>query len=176
MFTIETERFRLRDFNDHDLAHYTAQCQDPKYQRFYNDEDCSAKKCRQLVELFITQANQVPRLQYHLAIEERQSGKYIGIAGLRLEDERQASVGCGLVRQHQSQGASEEAMRALLKFGFNQLNIHRAYAETISDNRAAIRLCQKIGMKAEGELIEHRFFKQKWWNTTILAIRRDDFL
>ncbi|UPQ90327.1 GNAT family N-acetyltransferase [Vibrio sinaloensis] len=176
MFSIETGRFRLRDFTASDYHHYLNQCQDPKYQRFYSEEDCAPAKCRQLVELFIEQAQQSPRQHYHLAIEDRQSGEYLGIAGLRLEGEGQASVGCGLMRQHQSHGASEEAMQALLTFGFKQLNVHRAYAETISENRAAIRLCLRMGMRKEAELIENRYFKQKWWNTTILAIRYEEFI
>lgn len=174
-FKIETQHLILRDFSQSDLPHYVAQCQDPKYQRFYNEQDCSEAQCIQLVELFIEQAQQTPRRQYHLAITDKASGDYLGIAGLRVEEQQQASIGCGLIRGQQGKGASEEAMKALLKFGFEHLAIHRAYAETLAANRAAVRLCTKLGMRVEARLIEHRYFKHQWWDTTILAILAQEF-
>jgi len=174
-FRIETQHLVLRDFTKDDIPRYVAQCQDPKYQRFYNEQDCSESKSKQLVELFITQAHETPRRQYHLAITDKVTGNYLGIAALRAEDEQQASIGCGLVRGIQGKGISEEAMASLLRFGFDHLDIHRAYAETISENRAAIRLCKKLGMRIEATLIENRYFKQRWWNTTILAILKQEF-
>lgn len=174
-FILETEHLILRDFTQEDIQHYVKQCQDPKYQRFYNEQDCSQTKSEQLVKMFITQAEQKPRQQFHVAITDKMTGSYLGIAALRIEDEQQASIGCGLVRGTQGKGASEEAMRALLQYGFDQLSIHRAYAETISENRAAIRLCSRLGMRVEATLVENRYFKQRWWNTTILAILKEEF-
>lgn len=174
-FQLETDHLILRDFCPKDTEHYVKQCQDPKYQRFYNQQDCSERKSKQLVELFISQAQQTPRQQYHLAITDKLTGDYLGIAGLRLEEEQQASIGCGLVRGKQGKGASEEAMNALLKFGFDKLGVHRAYAETLSENRAAIRLCRRLGMRIEAKLLENRYFKGRWWDTTILAILANEF-
>jgi len=175
-FIIETERLILRDFTPHDYDAYIAQCQDPKYQRFYNEEDCTQVKSQQLVDLFIQQATEAPRKQYHLAITCKTTGAYMGIAGLRLENDNQASVGCGLARCYQSASVAEEAMNALIGYGFKQLDIHRVYAETISANKAAIRLCQRVGMRVEAEFIENRFFKNQWWNTTVLAMLESEFL
>lgn len=174
-FQIHTPRFVLRDFELSDIAHYTAQCQDKKYQRFYNDEDCSIEKCDELVKMFIAQAKISQRNAYHLAITDRVTGEYLGIAGLRLENEKQASMGCGLVRNKQHKHVAHEAMKALLEFGFQHLQVHRAYAETISDNIAAVKLCKSIGMRQEAELIQNRYFKNQWWNTTILAILSSEF-
>lgn len=174
-FTIATDRLILRDFSPNDCDAYVSQCQDPKYQRFYDEEDCNPEKSKQLVELFIQQANQTPRQQFHLAITCKKTGVYMGIAGIRLEASQQASVGCGLARQYQSASIAEEAMKALISYGFNRLNVHRVYAETISQNRAAVHLCKRVGMRTEAEFIENRFFKHQWWSTTILAMLASEF-
>ncbi|HAS8300223.1 TPA: N-acetyltransferase [Vibrio vulnificus] len=174
-FTITTERLILRDFTPHDVEAYFQQCQDPKYQRFYSDEDCSAEKCAFLVNLFYEQAQQSPRQAYHLAVTDRFTGEFMGIAGLRLENDQQASSGCGLKRTFHHSGLALEAMSALLDFAFNQLNVHRVYAETISKNRPAIKLCRQLGMTQEAEFIENRFFKESWWNTVVLAVRRSQW-
>ncbi len=63
-----------------------------------------------------------------------------------------------------------KAMEAVLDFGFNELNVHRVYAETISENKSAIALCQKMGFRHEAEFIHNRFFNNRWWNTSIYAL------
>ncbi len=174
-FTLTTPRLILRDFTDEDLAAYTHQCQDRKYQRFYADEDTSEKHCAFLVDMFVKQAAASPRVAYHLAVIDKETNQYMGIVGLRLEDHRQASVGCGLQRDYHHSGLAQEAMHALVDYGFAHLNVHRVYAETIKDNRPAVLLCKKLGMKTEGELVEHRYFKDRWWTTKIMAIRQTEW-
>ncbi|WP_070966259.1 GNAT family N-acetyltransferase [Vibrio sonorensis] len=174
-FQLETSRLILRDYHLDDTHQYFQQCQDPKYQRFYPEKDYSEETCSYLVSLFTEQASEQPRKSYHLAIIDKVTNEYLGIAGLRLEDEKQASVGCGLKRDVQASGLAEEAMSALVSYGFNTLGVHRVYAETISDNKAAIRLCRKVGMRREAEFLENRYFKGRWWSTTVMALLSSEF-
>ncbi|MGF1762896.1 GNAT family N-acetyltransferase [Aliivibrio kagoshimensis] len=173
-FFIETERLILRNVNEHDEEAYIQLSQDAKYQRFYDEDDCSIEKASQLVEMFIEQSKEQPRTKYNLAITHKQSGEFIDVCGLRIEGNRQASVGCGLAREYQVSGYAQEAMQALIDYGFNQLHVHRIYAETIADNRAAILLCKRLGMRIEGRFFEHRYFKEQWWDTVILAMLKQD--
>jgi [ribosomal protein S5]-alanine N-acetyltransferase len=149
----------LRDMRLSDENAFLAMSQDNKYQRFYSESDCDSDKHRQLTKLFVEQANEVPRKSYQLAIESKLTGEFIGTVCLRLEPDNQASMGCGIERKSQGQGLIEEAVRELADFGFNELDVHRIYAETISKNLAAIKLCKSLGMRKEGCFCEHRFLK-----------------
>ena len=100
VFSFETENLILRDMRQEDEDTFVALSQDGKYQRFYSEEDCDLDKYRELVELFISQALEVPRAAYQLAIELKETGDLIGTVCLRLEAGNQASMGCGLARQH----------------------------------------------------------------------------
>jgi RimJ/RimL family protein N-acetyltransferase len=170
MFTLETERLILRDMQFKDESAFVAISQDKKYQRFYDESDCDPDKYRQLTALFMAQSKEKPRQSYQLAIEHKQTGEFIGTVCLRLEPNQQASIGCGLSRQYQGSGLIQEAAFALADYGFKSLGIHRIYAETISENSAAIKLCESLGMKKEAHFREHRFFKNKWWDTIVLAV------
>ncbi|OEF07466.1 GNAT family N-acetyltransferase [Vibrio genomosp. F10] len=170
MFKLETEHLLLRDMKKSDEAAFIAISQDPKYQRFYDESDCDPEKYRQLTALFIEQAAENPRRSFQLAIEHKESGLFIGTVCLRLEPDNQASFGCGLSREYQGRGLIKEAAVALASYGFSELGVHRIYAETISKNRAAIHLCQSLGMKQEACFREHRFFKKQWWDTVVLAV------
>lgn len=175
MFRLTSRRLVLRDMRESDEAAFIALSQDSKYQRFYSEEDCDAEKYRQLTKLFIAQALEQPRKAYQLAIEDTQTGQFIGTACLRIEADHQASIGCGMSRLYQGSGLIQEAMIALAEFGFSELGVHRLYAETISQNLAAIKLCQSLGMVEEGHFRQHRYFKHQWWDTVIYAIRVDEW-
>jgi len=175
IFKLETNNFILRDFSIDDLGGYIAFTQDEKYQRFYDEVDCSAKKSMQLVNAFIDQSLENPRSKYQLAITKKGRQEIIGTCGLRLEPDGQASMGCGVAREYHSSGVAVEAMSALINFGFHELGVHRVYAQTIEDNKSAIKLCQKMGMRAQERLIKHRYFKDQWWNTVIFALHKHEW-
>ena len=171
---LETEHLILRDFSAEDISDYTKLTQDEKYQRFYSEADCSEEKACFLVKLFIEQAQENPRSKFQLAIVEKTSAKLIGTCGVRLEEHRQASMGCGVAREFQGKGYALEASGVLLQYAFEQLNVHRVYAETISENRAAIFLCRQLGMEKEAHFRQHRYFKQRWWDTVVYALTKSD--
>ncbi|MCK8071525.1 GNAT family protein [Vibrio sp. 1CM23M] len=175
MFKLETDRLILRDMSIEDECAFVAMSQDVKYQRFYDENDCEPNKYRELTQLFVEQSLVVPRQSFQLAVESKDSGKFIGTVCLRLEGNRQASMGCAFSRETQGKGLSIEASEALANFGFSELGIHRIYAETISKNLAAIKLCQSLGMKEEARFENHRFFKGQWWDTVVLAALHSDW-
>ena len=67
-------------------------------------------------------------------------------------------------------------MAALLEFGFDRQNLHRVYAETIAENKPALRLCKKLGMREEAHFIENRYFKGKWWSTVVMAMLKSEWV
>ena len=61
-------------------------------------------------------------------------------------------------------GYATEAAREMLRFGFEELQLHRITAGCIADNAASAHVLEKIGMKLEGRLREKEFFKGRWWD------------
>lgn len=174
MLMIETENLVLRDFVKEDRDAYRALRNDQKFTRFYCEEDVSTDKSDALLELFINQSLEQERTGYQFALVTK-SGDLIGSCGIRLEADQQASAGCELGREWQKKGYALEAGNAVLAFGFEQRGVHRIYAETISENRAAIRLCKILGMRHEALFLENRYFQGRWWNTSILAVLARDW-
>jgi [ribosomal protein S5]-alanine N-acetyltransferase len=174
MCIIETEHLVLRDFSTADRDAYRALRQDHKFMRFYSEEDVSVEKSDALLAFFITQSLEPARSKYQFAVTTK-GGELIGSCGIRIEAERQASAGCELGREWQKKGYALEAASAVLGFGFERQGLHRIYAETISENKAAIRLCKFLGMRHEAQFIENRYFQGRWWNTTVLALLARDW-
>jgi ribosomal-protein-alanine N-acetyltransferase len=171
MLAIQTDRLLIRDFYLADLAAYTRLHAHPLSQRFCPEEDAYPEKVEDLLRLFLVWSQEQPRLRYQLAIV-LPSEEVIGSVGVRItsESERQGSFGCELDPHYWGCGYAYEAARAVIRYGFQELGLHRIYAETIEENAAAISLAKKLGMQREGILRENRWFKGRWWSTMILSL------
>lgn len=170
---LPSANLQLRNYKASDIQPFSAMSREQKFQRFYSEQDCTPSHWQYLVDQFSQEPYQQPRRAYNLVISD--NDQFIGCAGIRIEDNRQASIGCALMRNQQHSGIARQALTAITGFGFNELNMHRIYAETIAQNKAAIRLCRQLGMRQEAELVEHRYFKGQWWNTRIFAILKSEF-
>lgn len=168
---IKTPNFLLRDFEPSDLASYASFRQDQKFQRFYDQQDCSPEKSAQLIEMFIGWSQELPRAKFQLAIIAP-TGEVIGSFGIRIETEGEGSVGCELARRWQGSGAAREVGEVMKTFAFDTLKLRRIYAETISENKPAIKLCESLGLQREVEREQDRFFKGRYWNTLVLSLSK----
>ena len=68
---------------------------------------------------------------------------------------RRAEMGYWLGVPYWNRGYTTEAAAAILKYGFETLNLHRIFAQHFTRNPASGRVMQKIGMIFEGILREH---------------------
>jgi len=177
MFRLQTKRLLLRDFCEDDLIPYQNFGNHPDALKYYPQTGEEWKHhVAELVPRFIQSSQETPRHSYTLAITVGES--FAGVVSVRVESElhQQGSIGCGLAVEHWSKGYALEAMQAALQIGFETLKLHRIYAETISENKAAITLAQRLGMQFEGQLRETQYFKGKWWGTAVLSILRSEWL
>ena len=81
----------------------------------------------------------------------------LGIFSLHHWDQyhRRAEAGYGLAHAYWHQGIGSEALQSIVQFGFEQLDLNRIYARTISDNHESVRLLERLGFRREGTQREH---------------------
>ena len=111
------------------------------------------------------------------AILMNENGRLIGTVGLREIDKEHAlaEMGFWIGVDLWNQGFASEAGRALVDFGFAELDLNRIYAHHMTRNPASGRVLEKIGMKPEG-LLRQRV--RKWGvfeDVVVLAILRADW-
>ena len=81
---IATRRFVLRDFVESDRAPFLDYQADPRHLTFYGAAESRAEYAASLFELFQRWAGDRPRLNYQLAITQRQAPDVlVGCCGLR---------------------------------------------------------------------------------------------
>jgi len=95
-----------------------------------------------------------------LAVTLRSDGCQIGGIGLRVDDGHQhAELGYWLGVPYWGQGYATEAGREMLRYGFEDLKLHRIFASHFKHNPASGKILRKLGMRHEGCQREHL---RKW--------------
>ena len=86
------------------------------------------------------------------AIVLRENGHMIGTCGFTCFDfsADSAEIGYVLSPDYRGQGLAIEAAREVLRFGFENLSLHRISARYIQGNDASRRLMDRLGMTFEG--------------------------
>jgi RimJ/RimL family protein N-acetyltransferase len=168
---IQTARLILRDFRASDLGAYCDLRTHPDFQRFYGPGEGSRERSVALLGEFMSWAKENPRLRFQLAIEEPNLG-LVGSCGVRIKDEdrSQATFGCELGRQHWGCGYALEAGRALVEFAFSDLGVHRIQAETVAENRPALTLAQRLGMRIEKRQRDSQWSRERLRDTVTLGL------
>lgn len=107
----------------------------------------------------------------------KESGRLIGTIGFMWWNRecRSAEVGYSLSRAHWNRGLMTEALGAVLRFGFDEMDLHRVEAQHEVDNPASGRVMEKVGMKKEGVLRGRLFNKGRFVDVALYAVLRGEF-
>jgi ribosomal-protein-alanine N-acetyltransferase len=83
----------------------------------------------------------------------------VGLVGFHEWDRyhRRAEAGYGFARAHWGRGFASESLRAMLRFGFDEMDLNRVFARTIADNHESVRLLERLGFQREGTPRAHSF-------------------
>ncbi len=71
-------------------------------------------------------------------------------------------------------GVGTEATRLLLRFGFEELDLHRVYLHVLATNERALRLYRRVGLRTEGTLREAACIEGEWIDVVVMAILHSD--
>ena len=149
--TLETTRLRIRPYSEADIAELlpligvrevaaTTRLPFP-----YTEQEAKA---------FILRTREPGNIW--LAMTLLADGRQIGGIGLRVDAQNQnAELGYWLGVAHWGKGYATEAAREMLRYGFEDLKLHRIFASHFQNNPASGRILTKLGMHHEGCQREH---------------------
>jgi len=170
---IETERLRLRAYSEADIAELVpligareVAATTGRIPHPYSIEDA-----RQFLARIETDR------EVRLAVTRRDDGRLIGGIGLRLVEEHQhAELGYWLGVPYWGQGYATEAAREMLRYGFEDLRLHRIFACHFRHNPASGHVLRKIGMRYEGCQREHVCKWDQFVDSELYGILRREWL
>jgi [ribosomal protein S5]-alanine N-acetyltransferase len=145
---IVTNSFLLRDFHEEDATAFLEYHVDPRSLEFYEAEEVKPGYAQQLLETFNNWAAEEPRRNYQFAIVQRQGSQLVGCCGLRSADSEAGKAELGIELAPEFWGRYRyaiEIMKALVEFGFGNLQFREIYGSTVSANVRIARLASSFG-------------------------------
>jgi len=167
-FEIQTERLKLRPIQDSDaqLAFAILHAH-PEMTRFMTFDP--PERVEDTLEYFQESQKNCPEkgVVWGIFLHDR----FIGLVSLdaitrnfgawRMD---RAELGYWLDPAFHGQGIITEASKAVMKFGFEQLYLHKIICGHVSDNIASQKVIEKLGFRFLSEKKEHFFRFGKWDN------------
>jgi diamine N-acetyltransferase len=172
------EKVRLRAIEREDLPRYVEWLADPGV-----SENLAIQMPMSLVheERWYEENLRLPIEQQALAVDARLSrGKWehIGSIGFHQLDKRNRIAECGLFigpKKYWNKGYGSDALRTLLRYGFDVLNLHAIQLRVMAYNERAIHVYEKIGFVREGTQREVHFYKGQYWDMHLYSILRREW-
>ncbi len=160
---------RLRAFKDSDIWTLHKWINDPEIIKFTNSfRPIDENEQREWFQSIYKNKN-----QFVFGIEHIETSKLIGTCGLYEFDQisRKAELRMKIGDTTEwGKGYGKLALEELIKFGFNDLNIHRIWLKVFEDNLAAIKIYSNSGFELEGKMKEDVFIQGKYKNVLLMGI------
>ncbi len=86
-----------------------------------------------------------------------------------------ANLGYLLDEAYNGRGYMTEAVKLTLKFAFQDLNLHRLQAATLTTNFGSMRVLQKAGFRPEGIALRYLKINSQWQDHNLFAITAEEF-
>ena len=175
--TIETDRLILRRFlytdDDAMLKYWIA---DEKIQSLYSEPVYETKEAvKELLDKYIGSYERED--YYRWAIIEKTTGECIGQIAYFLVDNKNhfAEIEYCIGSNFQCKGFATEATKAVIKFGFEKMNLHKVQICTKTINAPSKRVIEKCGFNYEGTFRDYFYMDGQYVGRLYFSILRSEY-
>lgn len=174
---LESERLRLEEvaWDDLENLHRLYSC--PEVDE-YNTLGIpnNIDETKELVRPMIEVQGLEDRKSYSWKIIRKDSGEFIGMAGISLSANRfkLGEIFYELFPSQWGYGYATEITKALIKVGFDYFHLHKVEAGVATENIRSIRVLEKSGMTREGLRRKILPIRGEWKDNYHYAIVEDD--
>lgn len=172
---LSTERLLLRRMTMKDAPDIFEYSRDPEVARYVL---WTAQKNISEAKEYVRYMTKLYRddLPSSWGIVDKASGKLVGTIGYMAFSAENASVeiGYSLARWLWGKGMMTEALRAVIDYTFDAMDVNRIEAQHELENPSSGRVMEKCGMVKEGVLRQRLYNKGKFADVALYSILRSD--
>jgi ribosomal-protein-alanine N-acetyltransferase len=174
---IDTSRLTIREFEYGDFEAVHSYASNPSVVRYLCWGPNNEADTRNFLNRVIKNQGSGPRYEYELAVILKTENKLIGGCATHVtkNNVKEAALGYCLNQDYWNRGYASEVTKALIEFGFKELNLHRIFAICDPGNIGSYRVMEHNGMVKEGRLREHMWQRGTWRDSLIYSILEKEF-
>lgn len=110
------------------------------------------------------------------AVELRASGELVGgISIIETREHRRAVLAYWCAAAYWGKGYTTEAVRAVVDYGFRELELNRIHADCHGDNPGSRRVLEKAGLTFEGRQRQHSFRVDRFADKLQFGVLRSEW-
>jgi len=107
----------------------------------------------------------------------KSSGQFIGMCGLAISTKNNhGTLGYWLGYEYWSKGYMTEAVKEIVRYAFEEINLHRVASHHFASNPNSGKVLEKVGLKREGIRKEHFKKVDTYLDICDYGMLRDEFL
>ena len=172
---LETERLILRRVDNNDYKEVLSLRSNPETMKYIprpllkNEDDA-------LAHILMIETKIQNNEGINWAITIKGDPKLIGVIGhyrIQLENYR-AEIGYMILPEFNGQGIVTEAVKEVVKYGFEIMKLHSIEAVIDPDNVASANVLEKNGFVKEAHLKENEFHEGRFYDSVIYSILNKD--
>ena len=172
---LETERLSLRPLGEGDAEALFTIFADARVMRYWSSPPW---KDHEPAHAMIEADREAATREFlRLGLERKEDGRLLGTCTLFAihEASRRAETGYALASHAWGHGYMLEAMGALLRYGFETLDLNRIEADIDPRNEPSARLLERLGFRREGLLRERWIVGGEVSDSTLYGLLRRDW-
>jgi len=174
---LESERLIISEVTWEDMEHIHTLYSCPEVDE-YNTMGIpkDIEETKELIRAMVEAQKEETRKSYTWKIIRKDSGKFIGMAGINLSANRfrLGEIFYELLPSEWGQGYATEIAKTLIKTGFKYFHLHKVEAGVATGNIRSIRVLEKSGMVREGLRRKILPIRGEWKDNYHYAIVEDD--
>jgi len=172
---LHTERLDLIEIGDHHLNDLFLLFGDERVTRFYNIKTYnSPADGQEFIDWYKKRFEE--NLSIRWGITFKGNSRIIGTIGFNnFTRNHRASVGYDLQQIYWNRGYVTEALKAVIKYGFTEMDINRIEAEVFPGNHASEIVLNKAGFTREGILKQWLYWNNNYYDMIMYALLKKDY-
>ncbi|MGM8215455.1 GNAT family N-acetyltransferase [Bacillaceae bacterium W0354] len=174
---LESERLHLTHITKKDALNlYDIFSRDDVIRYYGMDHLKSVDQAGNMVEAFQSAYENKRAIRW--AIRLKGSNECIGTLGLNNLNNhgKKAEIGYDLHPNYWGKGITSEAVKKVLAYSFNELQLYRMGAVTYPQNKASIQLLERLGFKHEGVLRGYLFQNNQSHDANVYSLLKPEWV
>jgi len=172
---LNTNRLDLIEINQSHLSDLYKLFCDENVTRYYNLLPFkNEQQAQTLLDFFYDRFTIKSGIRWGIALKGQ---KYIiGTIGFNnFAKDHRASIGYDIQPDYWNNGYMTEALRAVIDFGFNHLEVNRIEAEVMQGNISSEKLLYKLNFTKEGVLRQWMYWNKKHYDMSMFSLLKMEY-
>ncbi|MGF1662616.1 MAG: GNAT family N-acetyltransferase [Kineosporiaceae bacterium] len=165
-----TPKAILRDFRPTDVDGLLGVVGDDRVTQWLSFDSRSREQTTRMIESARVAAAAESRTEFYVGVTlPEDDSEIVGLARLALGGVRAAKLGFAVRYDHHGRGIASAVVDRFVRFGFEELDLHRVTAAAGPENLPSHRVLERNGFQREGRLRDHVFTNGAWRDSILFS-------